>query len=132
MINHSLLSLLFSLVLPPFPSLPPPLLISTVSSWFPPPFSLPPPLPISSVSSWFSPPPHLLSSASSTYLHCFSNTMTLFISIFTAFYTFLKARFMIIIKVFIKHQILSIETILNAYTHRHTCTHKYTNHTKLN
>ena len=39
---------------------------------------------------------------------------------------------MIIIKVFIKHQILSIETILNAYTHRHTCTHKYTNHTKLN
>ena len=42
----------------------------------------------------------------------------------------------IIIKVFVKHKILSLETILRVrkHTHKHrgTCTHKHSDYTKLN
>ena len=46
----------------------------------------------------------------------------------------MSSQVILIIKVFIKHRILSIETMLSAYTHAcaHTQTHQHSDYTKLN
>ena len=46
--------------------------------------------------------------------------------------TQVHALIIVIIKVVIKHKILSIDTVLSAYTHTHTHIQRHTDYTKLN